>query len=177
MEAAVDVFEERLDKMDTTDFEANREESEAVTVYQEVPNEEAAVETVGALEDGYRDQHLAVGRRRQPKKRTQGDGGSRQKLAAARGGLTCRAVPAPRKGRRQGPGKNNVARGVHNGGTLEMRRLKRPECNSEIKDRGARRHIRLGSKRASNKTVRQTLGQEVAKRAVEFFIWLREASD
>jgi hypothetical protein len=174
---AVDVFEERLYKMDTTDLEANRENSEAVTMHQEVPNEEAEVETVGALEDRYRDQNLDIGRRRQPKKRTRGDGGCRQKLVAARGQLTRRAIPAPRKGRHQGPVRNNVARGAHNGRTLEIRRWKGPECNNEIKDRGARRQIRLGSEGALNKTVRQTLGQEVAKRAVEFFIGLLEVSD
>jgi hypothetical protein len=39
MEAAVDVFEERLDKMDTTNLEANRGKLEIVEVHQEVPNE------------------------------------------------------------------------------------------------------------------------------------------
>jgi hypothetical protein len=34
MDAAVDVFEESLDKMATTDLEANREKSEAVAVHQ-----------------------------------------------------------------------------------------------------------------------------------------------
>jgi hypothetical protein len=40
IEAAVDVFEERLHKMDTTDLEANREKSEAVVVQQDVPNQD-----------------------------------------------------------------------------------------------------------------------------------------
>jgi hypothetical protein len=53
--------------------------------HQEVPEEEVEVKTIGALEDRYGNRHLAVGRRRMPKKRTQGDGVSRQKLAAARG--------------------------------------------------------------------------------------------
>jgi succinate dehydrogenase hydrophobic anchor subunit len=51
MEAAVGVFEERLDKIDTTDLEADREKSETVAVHQEVHNAEAAVETIGALWD------------------------------------------------------------------------------------------------------------------------------
>jgi hypothetical protein len=34
-EAAFDVFEERLNKMDTTDLEANRDKSEAVAVHEE----------------------------------------------------------------------------------------------------------------------------------------------
>jgi hypothetical protein len=40
MEATVDVFEERLNRMDTTDSEANREKSEAVTKGQDAPKEE-----------------------------------------------------------------------------------------------------------------------------------------
>jgi hypothetical protein len=51
IEAAVEVFEERLNKTDTVDFEANREKSEAVAEQQDAPKEEAAVETIGALVD------------------------------------------------------------------------------------------------------------------------------
>jgi hypothetical protein len=79
------------------------------------------VETTRALEDRYGDRHLTVGRRRQPWKRAQGDGGSRQNFAAARGRLTRRAVPARRNGRghkeptvdkrrRKNQTKDNVAR-------------------------------------------------------------------
>jgi hypothetical protein len=67
-----------------------------------VSKQEAAVEKVRALEDRYGDRHLAVGHRRQPKKRTEGDGGSWQKFAAARGRLTRRNIPAPGKGRSSG---------------------------------------------------------------------------
>jgi hypothetical protein len=45
MEAVVDVFEQGLDKMYTTDLEANEEKSDAVEEHQEVPKEEATVET------------------------------------------------------------------------------------------------------------------------------------
>jgi hypothetical protein len=47
----VDVFEERLNKMNTADLKANREKSEGVAVHQEVPDEEAEVEIIGALVD------------------------------------------------------------------------------------------------------------------------------
>jgi hypothetical protein len=50
----------------------------SAAVHEEVPKEEAAVETIGALKKRYGDWHLAVGCRRQPTKRTQGDSGSRQ---------------------------------------------------------------------------------------------------
>jgi predicted protein tyrosine phosphatase len=54
MEATVDVFEERLNKMDIIDLEAIEEQ-------QDAPKEEAVVETMRALVDPYRDQHLALG--------------------------------------------------------------------------------------------------------------------
>jgi hypothetical protein len=66
---------------------------------KEVHNDEAAVETIGALEDRHGDQRLAVRCRGRPKKRTQDGSGPRQKLAAAQVRLTRRAIPALRKGR------------------------------------------------------------------------------
>jgi hypothetical protein len=49
---------------------ANPEEMKSVAEHQEVPNEEAEVETVGPLEDRHVDRHPAAGRRLQLKKRT-----------------------------------------------------------------------------------------------------------
>jgi hypothetical protein len=78
---------------------------EAVAEQQEVPKEEAAVETIGALVDWYGAWHLAVGCHQQLKRWTHGDGGSWQKLATARGHLIRHAIPAPHKGQGcQGPG-------------------------------------------------------------------------
>jgi hypothetical protein len=90
-------------------LEANPEMSDIVEKHQEVPNEKDTVETVRALEDWYGDWHLAIGCRRQAKKRTKGDGGSRKKLAATRRRMTHRVVPARRKGySHKGPFKDNV---------------------------------------------------------------------
>jgi hypothetical protein len=61
----------KIEKMAATDLEVNREKSDAVAEHQEVSKEGAAVETIGTLEH----RHLAVWHHRQPKKRTQGDGG------------------------------------------------------------------------------------------------------
>jgi hypothetical protein len=123
MEAAVDIFEERLNEMDTTDFEGNREKSDCKAEQQDAPKEETAGENIGALVDRYGDRHLAVGLCRQPKKRTQGDAGSRQKLAAARGRMSRRAVPASRMGHgRRGTGRDNVVRGAHEGRKFRKRR-------------------------------------------------------
>jgi hypothetical protein len=93
----VDVFEEGLDKMDTTDLEANWEKSEAVLEQQDIPMEGTEVENIRALVYQYGDWHLAPGHHQQPKKQTQGNGGSQQKLTTAQGQLTCHAIPALRK--------------------------------------------------------------------------------
>jgi hypothetical protein len=83
IEFMMDVFKERFDKMDTTDLEANPEEKETIAEQQEVPNEEAAVEMIGAQQVWSGDQHLAV---------------------RCRGWLIRHAVPARCKGcRRKGP--------------------------------------------------------------------------
>jgi hypothetical protein len=63
--------ESQLEKMEAclgktaTYLEANPEEKESVMVHEEVPKEEAAVETFGALKERYRDRHLALRRRGQ----------------------------------------------------------------------------------------------------------------
>jgi soluble cytochrome b562 len=57
-------------------MEAYSEKIKSLVEHQEVPEEEAAVETLGTLEDRYGDRHLAAGRRRPAKKRIQGNGGS-----------------------------------------------------------------------------------------------------
>jgi hypothetical protein len=95
-------------------MEVNREKSEAIAVHQEVPDEEAAVDTIGTREDRYGDRHLATGRRQQPKKWTQGDGGFRQKLGAARGRFTRRAVVVRDQASTmyKGPQKADVCEGM-----------------------------------------------------------------
>jgi hypothetical protein len=99
MEALIYILEGRFDKIDTTGLEANRIKSEAVAVHLEIPIEEAAVEIIGAVKPRYGDRHLVLGRCRQPKKRTQGNGGSPKKFAAARRRTTCHAVHRRRMGR------------------------------------------------------------------------------
>jgi hypothetical protein len=60
METAEDVFEESFDKMETTNLEANWRKSEALPEHQEVPTDEAAVETIGVPEGRYKEKRLAV---------------------------------------------------------------------------------------------------------------------
>jgi hypothetical protein len=51
-----------LGKTEATDVEANPEEIEFDSEHQEIPKEEATVETFGALKEWYWDRHLAAGR-------------------------------------------------------------------------------------------------------------------
>jgi hypothetical protein len=97
MEAAVDVFEERFNKMYSTDLEANQEKSEAVAEQQDAPKEEAAVETIEALEDQSWDWHLAIGCLQQLKW-TQGNGVFQKKLATDHRWMTCCTGMARLKG-------------------------------------------------------------------------------
>jgi hypothetical protein len=45
---------------ETMNVETNSKEKDAAGKWQEVPNEEAAVEAIGALKDRYEDRHLVV---------------------------------------------------------------------------------------------------------------------
>jgi hypothetical protein len=137
----------------------------------------ARKETVRTTNNRSRNQHLAIGRRQQLKNRTQGDCGFLQKLAAACGWLTRCTIPASRKGHgHQGPGRDNVARRALKGRTLEKGRRALPKRNSGIRDRGLRWELHLGSKETFYEALRQNIGLEVAKRAVEFFIGLWKIS-
>jgi hypothetical protein len=64
-----------LGKTKAMDLETNPEETESEVEHEEVPKEDTAVETFEALKERYRDQHLAVRRCNQLKKRTPGNGG------------------------------------------------------------------------------------------------------
>jgi hypothetical protein len=108
---------------------------ESVAVHKEVPKEEAAVKTVRAQKKLYGDRHLAIGRCRQLRKWTQGDGGSRKKLAAARRGMTHRAIPAWHKGHgHRGPGKDIVVQGTQKGRMFRKRCWAKPEWNNSVKE-------------------------------------------
>jgi hypothetical protein len=70
MDACLEKTETCVRPLKVTDLEANPEATQAVMEKQEVRNEEMIVDAIGALEDRYRDRHLAVRRRQEPKKRT-----------------------------------------------------------------------------------------------------------
>jgi hypothetical protein len=111
-------------------------EMKSVAVHEEVPTEEAAGKTSGALKKRYRNRHLAVRRRSQPKKWTQGNGGSRKKMAAACRGMTRRIISARRKGHCfQGQGKDKAVPRTQKGRTFGKRRREKPEGTNRTRDR------------------------------------------
>jgi hypothetical protein len=61
--------------------------------------------------------------------------------------------------------KDDGVCGTPKGQTFEKRCQVQPECNNGIRDRGLKEQLHLGSKRAFNKTIRQTLALEVVKLA------------
>jgi hypothetical protein len=108
MEAVVDAFRKKgRIKLITRIWKT----IESVAEHQEVSKDETGVENYESTGNRYGDRCQDVRRRRQPKNRTNSDGGSRQKLAAARGLLTNLAIPA------LGTGRGNK------GQTVEKRRL------------------------------------------------------
>jgi hypothetical protein len=111
--------------------------------YKEVRNEEAPVETIGELENRQGDRRLAVSCRGQPKKRTQVDSGSRQNLAAAQIRLTCRFIPALRKG------------SIHRGADKTT--------DNDIRERSRRQELRQESKQTLHEALGQSLELEVVK--------------
>jgi hypothetical protein len=176
--------------------ESTPKETEVVVEPQGVPEGATDQETIGATEDQYGDQRLAIGCHRRPKKHAQGNDGPQQKFAAIRGQFTHHTVPAIRKGRlRKGPGKkchsgirvpgrtldsrmegwslkqrrpkNNVIRETPVGQTCKKRRPTRPECNNCIRDQGARQHLILEKEKMHHKATRQSLDLEIAKLVVE----------
>jgi hypothetical protein len=163
-------------------------ETESVVVHEVVPKEEAAVQTFRALKERYEDRYLAVEHRRQLKKRTQGDGGSRKKLTAACRRMTHRAGTARRKGRcHKGPTvdqrrrkyrtRDKVARGTSKGRTFGKRRRAQPECNNGVRNRDLKERLRLGSRRTFGRIFRKTVELEIAKQTVGTSIGLQKMSD
>jgi hypothetical protein len=78
-------MDSQLEKMEATYLETNPEATGSKAKQEEVPEEEAIVETFGAPKERYGDWHLAIRCSGQPKKQTEGHCGSWNKLAAAQG--------------------------------------------------------------------------------------------
>jgi hypothetical protein len=139
------------------------EETEAMAEPQEVPEGATDEEMSGGTEDRAGKQHLAVRRHGQLKKQAQGNGGPRQKFAAARGWFTRCAIPALIKGHaRRGPGMKCRRSGLK-GQSKAFRKGKRV-----MLEKG-----HLERRKALYDAVEPTLGLEIAKRVVgtSFRLW------
>jgi hypothetical protein len=111
MDSQLQKIEACLGKTEATDLEANPEEVESKAKHEEIPKEEASVETSGALEQQHGEPHLVIRCCSQLKKQTQVNGGSQKKLATARGWLVHCAEMSEHKGHCcEGQGKNKVMR-------------------------------------------------------------------
>jgi hypothetical protein len=128
----------------------------------------------------HRDRHLTKKRSGPPKKRTQGNSGSRRKLAAARR-TTCRAAVARRRGpsvtqgRRKKRTRNDVAKGAPKGRTFGRRRKPDSKRKNGTRNRGLR--LQLRRKWEFTKTLRKTIGLEIARRIAGFSVRLRKIQD
>jgi hypothetical protein len=80
-------------------MDANPEEMKSVVVHEGVPKEEAAVRTLKSTEEVVWGPACSCRAPLKVKKWTHGNGGSRKKFATASRRMTCRAIPALRKGR------------------------------------------------------------------------------
>jgi hypothetical protein len=145
-----DLMNVSLEEACLKNIEANQGK---VRIKMEAGLEEMQLETIGSLEDRY----LVVKRRRRSEKRTQGNSGSRQKLAADRRRLTPRAVPALCK--------------------KSSRRGRFKTAGNGIRGRSRSKELRLGNKKTLYEALEQTLDSEVVKRAVGISIGLRKMSD
>jgi hypothetical protein len=118
-------------------MEASPEEIEIKVEHEEVPKEEATVETFGALKEQYKDWHLAGRCRDQPKKWIQGNGGSWRKLATACRGMTCLAGVIRPSGTRQGQCcRRNLERRISG-----KRFQTQSECNSGIRNQDLKEQL------------------------------------
>jgi hypothetical protein len=161
--------------VEVTDLETNPEETETVAGQQEVTKEEAPVKTVRALKKRHGDRNLAVRHRRQLKKRTQGNGGSRKKLAAACRGVTRRAIPAQRKGHYcQVQGKDKAVSRTEKGRTFGKRHLAKPEGINGMRIQSLKEQLCLGKERISGRILRETLALEIEKRIAGSSVRIRK---
>jgi hypothetical protein len=141
-------------------LEASLEERVSKLEHEEVPKEDAVVETFGALKAwGSASSHKVP----QSAKWTQGSCGYQKKLVTAQGWLTCHVIPAWCKGHSfQGQGKDKAVPRTQKEGTFGKRSGVQPECNNGIRDHGAFQQLRLRKEMITENGIRgQTSRQEL----------------
>jgi hypothetical protein len=132
--------------------EPTSEEIESEAEHEEVPKEEAAAETFGALKKWHGDQHLAVkvlwsGEEMDP----------RQWWAPEEAGSHLqRDEPPCYPCMAQGTSQDNVARGAPKGQTFRKRHQAKPEGITGIRNQGSRQEPCLGSRATFSRIFRKT---------------------
>jgi hypothetical protein len=182
IESTVNAMEKKMEaclgKTKVTDVEANLKKKESEVVHREVPKEEAAVKSSGALKKGHRGQNLAAKCCQKPKGQTRQNCGSQKKLTAAGRKMTRCAGMERHKGHgHQGHGRNSVARRAPKGRTGIKRLWKGLECKMRIKGPGTRWQLLLKIRRTSDWFNRKDFGLELMKRAAGRSSGLRKVRD
>jgi hypothetical protein len=155
-EGDVITSEESSEEMEATNLEATPEETEAAVERQEIRENEINAENIGSSEDRFKDQRLAVRRRRGAKKWSQDSVRSRQKLSAARKQVIRRAASAVRKGNiRKGPCRNSVGRVRPKSRTFGNRQRNICECENGRLDCDFKKRLCLRMKRTSERITRK----------------------
>jgi hypothetical protein len=123
----------------------------------------------------HRDWHLAIGRRQEPKKWTQGNGGPQKKLATACRGMTCHAICAWHKGHCcQGQGKDKAVSRTQKGWTFKKRHQAKLEGINGTQVQDLKKQLRLRKERTSGMIFRKTTELEIMKRTVRSSVRIRK---
>jgi hypothetical protein len=143
---SIDLFYSVMNNIEVTEFY-----HKAVAERQELHSEVVNVDSERSLDDRQLNQQTGVRRRRKFKKRTQGNGASRNELIAIRTRVIRRALPAVRKGRRRKrPGSESTAR------RIPQRRMC-PEFNMGRDSRVARKQLQPKVEGTSDKIIRKLI--------------------
>jgi hypothetical protein len=148
--ACQEASEANLEKMET-----NPEMMQSIGEHQEVPKEEAAVRSSGALKKRHRDRNQAAERRQKPKERNRGNCGYRKRLAVAGRKMIRRARVAWRTRNfiRKYLTPDKVDRGARRVRTLRKRLRTHQEGRMGIKNLGGRRPLCLRKERTTAKFI------------------------
>jgi hypothetical protein len=120
------------------------------------------VDTVRSLDDRHLNQQLDIRRRR--KKRAQGNDVSLKKLNAGRRRVIRRAVPAVHKGNmRKKPGNEITARKIPESRAASVTTEAKPEFNTRIDDRVARKQLQPAKERTSDRVIMKPIKRKRKK--------------
>jgi hypothetical protein len=150
---------------------------QSVAEHQVVSKEEVSVMLVGGLRKLCRDQNLAAGHHQKPKGRIQASCDSQKRLTIASRKMIHHARVAWHRKNviRKDRTRKQVERGASTGQKDRKRLWRSLECKIGIKNPGTRQQLRRT--REFSKTLKNTLGLEIRKRAVGISSRLQEYKD